>query len=179
MASLSAAAEAVPLPMSDDANVWVAASDGDLVKVQQYIAQDPKLATQGDENGYSCIHAAAAYGHHEMITVLLGHGADLHARDTDGDTPLHHCDNPETAAFLMSLGAQPTVANNAGKTPAQVHLEDEEEAMVEYWRSVGILEAGPIVTMVSGGEDFEGQETLGNFDSEDIMAEGGGMGDGP
>ena len=72
--------------------------------------------TRGDENGYAAIHAAAAYGHQELIQYLVTSGADLHARDSDGDTPLHHCDDPATAAFLISLGASPTIANDAGRT---------------------------------------------------------------
>jgi len=99
---------------------------------------------------------------------LLSHGADLHARDSDGDTPLHHCDIPAMAAFLVELGASPLVANNDGKTPPQIHLEDEEEEMVAHWRSVGILDSGPIVTMVPG-TDFAGQETLRPFDEEALM----------
>lgn len=49
---------------------------------------------------------------------------------SDGDTPLHHCDKPETAEFIMGLGADPRVPNSEGKTPPIAHLEDEEEAMV-------------------------------------------------
>ncbi len=34
-------AQAPLLPMTDDDNVWIAASDGDIPKVQAYIAADP------------------------------------------------------------------------------------------------------------------------------------------
>jgi len=158
------------LPMNDDENVWIAASDGDLEKVRQYIAQDPRLATAGDDNGYTAIHAAAAYGHQELFQMLLTAGADIHARDNDGDTPLHHCDDPTMAAFMVALGAAPTVANNDGKTPPIVHLEDEEEAMVAYWRETGMLEEGPVIVPFAG--DFEGQDQLEAFDEEEIAAEG-------
>lgn len=106
--------------------------------------------------------AAAAYGHHELITYLLSVGADIHQRDNDGDTPLHHCDSPTTAEFLLSLGAEPTIANNEGRTPPQTHLSDEEEEMVAFWREKGILDSTPIVTMVQ--EEFEGQAQLETFD---------------
>jgi hypothetical protein len=161
------------LVSDENENVWVAASDGDIEKVQKYIQDDPRMATSGDENGYTAIHAAAAYGHQQLIQILLEAGADLHARDSDGDTPLHHCDDPATAAFLVSLGASPTISNNEGKTPPQVHLEDEEEAMVAYWRSVGALDAGPIITMVTGDVDFEGQGQLPCFDEGDENEEAG------
>jgi len=133
-------------------NVWVAASDGNITKVQEFIEADPKMLSMGDENGYSPIHAAAAYGHHELLQLLVNAGADIHQRDVDGDTPLHHCDNPATAELLLSLGASPLIANNQGVTAPQLHLADEEDAMVEFWRSKGILEAGPIITACP--EDF-------------------------
>ena len=102
-------------------NVWVAASDGNIAKVQAFIAADPTTVSSGDENGYTAIHAAAAYGHKELVQLLLAAGADIHAQDNDGDTPLHHCDMPEMAAFLISLGANPLAANNEGKTAPQVN----------------------------------------------------------
>mmetsp|Transcript_25600 Transcript_25600/g.33323 ORF Transcript_25600/g.33323 Transcript_25600/m.33323 type:complete len:164 (+) Transcript_25600:17-508(+) len=151
------------LAMTEDDNIWVAASDGDMEKVQAYITTDSSAASIGDENGYTAIHAAAAYGHHDLINYLVSVGADIHQRDNDGDTPLHHCDAPATAEFLISLGANPLVANNEGRTPPQVHLSDDEEEMVEFWRAKGFLEKGPIVTMVPGS-DFPEQGELESFD---------------
>jgi hypothetical protein len=152
------------LAMTEDDNIWVAASDGDMEKVQAYINADPKNASIGDETGYTPIHAAAAYGHHELITYLLSVGADIHQRDNDGDTPLHHCDAAATAEFLLSLGASPTIANNEGRTPPQTHLSDEEEEMVDFWRAQGILDSAPIITMVE--EEFPGQAQLESFDED-------------
>ena len=150
----AAAAAAAPLfPMTPDQNVWVAASDGDLAKVQAYVQADPALLSKGDENGYSPIHAAAAYGHKELMQWLVGAGADVHARDSDGDTPLHHCDSPEAAEFLLSLGASPTLANNEGKTPPMVHLQDGEEEMVSFWRKRGELSEAPLITQVDDGDE--------------------------
>ena len=165
----AAAAAAAPLfPMTPDQNVWVAASDGDLAKVQAYVQADPALLSKGDENGYSPIHAAAAYGHKELMQWLVGAGADVHARDSDGDTPLHHCDSPEAAEFLLSvLGASPTIANDQGRTAPMVHLADDEEDMVAFWRSKGLLSTAPIVTQVDDGAEIGG----GGDDSE-MAAEG-------
>ena len=112
----------------------ISASDGDIPQVLNYLQNDPSLLNAGDENGYTPIHAAASYGHRELISILIERGADVHARDTDGDTPLHHCDDKSTAEYLISLGARPDVPNNEGKTAPQVHLLTGEEAMIDLWR---------------------------------------------
>lgn len=33
-------------------------------------------------------HAAAAYGHNDMLTYLVGLGGNVNITDSDGDTPL-------------------------------------------------------------------------------------------
>eukprot|EP00808_Paulinella_micropora_P017508 g8269.t1 len=118
----------------DDENVWIAASDGNLEKVQEYIRQQPHLLTLGDENGYTCMHAAAAYGHRDLLLYLLDAKADINVPDSDGDRPLHHCDLPQTAELLISLGADVNARNNNGQTPDQAHLAGEEKAMIEFWK---------------------------------------------
>jgi ankyrin repeat protein len=35
------------------------------------------------------LHQAAYAGHTDVVKVLLQHGADVQAKDTDGQTPLH------------------------------------------------------------------------------------------
>lgn len=136
----------VPLfPMTEDNNIWIAASDGNIAKVQAYVQADPSLLQKGDDSGYSPIHAATAWGHKELMHWLVAAGADVHARDADGDTPLHHCDKPEAAEYLITLGASPTMTNAAGQTPPMMHLIDGEEAMVEFWRSKGLIPEGAVI----------------------------------
>jgi hypothetical protein len=56
----------------------------------------------------------------ERLKYLLDQGADPNQKSwSDGGTALHHCDNVTTAELLLSLGADPTVTNNEGKTPAE------------------------------------------------------------
>ena len=47
---------------------------------------------------------------------LFTQNADVNARDSDGDTPLHHCDNLEAVTVLIEEGhADCTVKNDEGQ----------------------------------------------------------------
>merc|ERR1719321_91114 len=86
-----------------------------------------------DENGYTPIHAAAAYAHLDMLKWLLTfEGSDINVRDTEGDTPLHHCDTADAAAFLIKNGADTTLRNNEEKTAYEVAVEDENMELASY-----------------------------------------------
>lgn len=55
------------------------------------------------------LHTAARRGSVSAASVLLEYGADIEARDSDGDTPLRraiNCGKPEAADFLLSRGAE-------------------------------------------------------------------------
>lgn len=67
-----------------------------------------------------------------LLHLLLAHGADLHVRDEDGNTPLHygcgidpfaneeHKGDRKIIAALLELGADPRVRNSSGKRPVDV-----------------------------------------------------------
>lgn len=53
-----------------------------------------------DDLSYSPLHYAAAHGGSDMARVLLDAGADLEAKDIDGDTPLQTAWLHRNAAFI-------------------------------------------------------------------------------
>ncbi|HEY0962204.1 MAG TPA: ankyrin repeat domain-containing protein [Pseudomonadales bacterium] len=58
--------------------------------------------------GFAALHWAARDGNEEMIDLLLGHGADIDARNGDGSTPMMLAivnDRFDIAAKLLALGA--------------------------------------------------------------------------
>jgi ankyrin repeat protein len=69
------------------------------------------------------IHAAAAGRHIDNCATLLVRGADVNARQHGGFVPLHtpaqHGDRLMTELFLDN-GADPRIANDEGKTPADI-----------------------------------------------------------
>lgn len=80
------------------------------------------------------MHAAVGYCRVEVIEWLLGlnkEGStniiDVNARDNDGDTPLHHCDDAISAKLLIKAGANPKLTNDEGKIPLEVKEEELED----------------------------------------------------
>ncbi|ORZ05732.1 ankyrin repeat-containing domain protein, partial [Lobosporangium transversale] len=80
---------------------FIFTGDGDLASVKKYIEEDGISIDTQDENGYSALHAAASYGHKELIKYLLGKGANVNIQDPDGDSPLFVCETVEIAKILI------------------------------------------------------------------------------
>lgn len=90
-----------------------------------------------DPNGYTPVHAAAAYGHIDLLRKLCTHyGGEINIRDGDGDTPLHHCEDPTTAKVILEeLGGDAKLANSEGKTALQAAEEDGDfPELIQYLR---------------------------------------------
>lgn len=119
-----------PSDPSDIDNVIIQSGEGNLSMVQRVL---PSLGlTYSDENGYSCLHAAAAYSQLPVLQWLLESGIDPNLPDADGDTPLHHCDGVEAARVLVAYGADVNLRNKEGRTPlgranAEVVREGDED----------------------------------------------------
>jgi ankyrin repeat protein len=63
----------------------------------------------------------------ETLKELLNNGADIHAQDKNGATPLHRAVRTRCAAatkFLLDAGANPTVRNKPGSTPFHLAVQN-------------------------------------------------------
>lgn len=83
----------------------------------------------------------------ELVNFLLGHGADIHAINRDGETPLHlavyeaeeiisyEIEDFDTAAQIVHLlleeGVDTTVMNHKGKTALDLAKTDELKELIE------------------------------------------------
>ena len=86
-----------------------------------------------DHAGWTPLHCAALgawpmhESHREVITALLEAGADVHAREAQGLTPLHVCTDTPAARRLLKAGADITATDSSGRMP--LHYASHENSM--------------------------------------------------
>ncbi|MDB4766422.1 ankyrin repeat domain-containing protein [bacterium] len=79
------------LSKSSDADVvklFRAAYSYDSVAVKELLARRPELVNFTDQNGRSPLHEVCTHGDTKTARVLLGAGADVSIKDSDGQTPI-------------------------------------------------------------------------------------------
>jgi len=124
----------------DSSTPFLAASDGNLPLFQQSLSHLSIDATISDTNGLTPLHSAASYNQIHVMKWILTNSSqspsqnnnkvDVNARDSDGDTPLHHCDHVEAARILVELGnADFMMKNEDGYTALQVKEEELKEIL--------------------------------------------------
>ncbi|KAG9089245.1 hypothetical protein FRC07_012375 [Ceratobasidium sp. 392] len=65
-----------------------------------------------DVIGYTPMHAAASYGHLNILEYLIEKGGDVNVTDEEGDTPLYTAESLAVAQFLVEHGAEVDVKNS-------------------------------------------------------------------
>lgn len=161
-------------------NIWIAVADGDEERVKLLLEHGGVTPVTGDMVQYTPIHAAASYGRHDLLRLLLrypGVAKDaVNVRDEDGDTPLFFCEDRPTAELLVTeFGADPSLQNDEGitvrrlLTQAAQHADmNEHEELAEYLRSVTGEAAVPRSELLqrAGEEEEEEPADLGD-DADD------------
>ncbi|KAG0705656.1 ankyrin repeat-containing domain protein [Suillus ampliporus] len=124
----------VPARVHLEKNIWVAAGDGDLVRVRELIEQQSTSPNAPDPFTYTPMHAAASYGQLVTLAYLVSQGGDVDITDEDGDTPLYAVENIETARWLLDHGATLDRQNNEGVSPIE-HLREDFPETAAYLQS--------------------------------------------
>ena len=70
-----------------------ATADGDIEAVKQHLAAGVDVNAKEDQLGMTPLSVAAAFGHKEIVELLIANGADLEAKDQWGVTPLTNATN--------------------------------------------------------------------------------------
>lgn len=133
-------------------NIWIAAGEGDLERVRYLVEVEHISPIAADQFTYTPLHAAASYGHIDILRFLLNHSTAptnaIETTDEDGDTPLFTVEDVSVARILIEeFGANAKHENESGETPATNAEENEWEEVAAYFRSVTGEE--PLYTRVS------------------------------
>ena len=118
----------------------------------------------------------------ETMKCLLEHGADVHAQDKNGATPLHRAVRTRCAAavkFLLDSGACATIRNKPGSTPFHLAVQntgrggsgetaaiDAQHQIIKEFLSRGInlqLKDGKGKTVVDCARSEWIRELIGSF----------------
>lgn len=94
-----------------------------------------RLGADLDENdGRTLLHAFSAHEDARGVEWLLEHGADVHAQDADGCTPLHLVARRnrglKVATLLLAAGASTAAVDGAGYTPIECAEQKDQERLV-------------------------------------------------
>ena len=91
----------------------------------------------------------------DVIHVLLKHGAEVDARDAEGNTPLMWqalFNQPHAVQLLLKYGADPNLFNNFGETPIDLALtEATDENYNENIDTIAALLEGGVDSLAAMG----------------------------
>ncbi|KAL8895876.1 MAG: hypothetical protein Q9192_003393 [Flavoplaca navasiana] len=119
-------------------NVFILASDNSP-QLLPLLHSKPSLALSQDEHGYSLVHAAASYGHHELLrTLIRDFQVDVNIKDEDGETSLFAVETVETAKILVEeLDCDTSLKNDEGLTAEEkIRTEGDFVTVADYLRTV-------------------------------------------
>ncbi len=94
--------------------------NGDPAEVAKLIARGADVNYQDPQFHIPLLHNAVHFKQVEAAKVLLKHGADLNARNGEGNTPLYvavHQESLELTVLLLEKGADPNARNEFGYSP--------------------------------------------------------------
>ena len=107
--------------------------------VQIHISHDDRVKGNA---GVPELQVAATTGFLPKVRELLGKGADVHARDNEGNTALRVCATVEIASLLIQKGADVNARNDAGLTAlhyASMLMEGYGDPLVRFYLANGAI----------------------------------------
>jgi len=126
------APEAKSKPSTDVAHsIHDAVDNGNIEAVKQHLAAGVDVNVKATGGGWTPLHYATVNDRKEITELLIDEGANVNAKDNDGDTALHIASgkgHKEIAELLIAKGADVSAKDeDIGATP--LHLAAQEGRM--------------------------------------------------
>ncbi|MEH1771269.1 MAG: ankyrin repeat domain-containing protein, partial [Nostoc sp.] len=84
--------------------------------------------------GETPLHLAVSQGNKQVVELLIAKGADVNAKNKDGNTPLHLAYDLDIVKLLIAKGADANAKNNDDMTPAELQAQDERDRQAQNER---------------------------------------------
>ncbi|KLJ09152.1 hypothetical protein EMPG_15424 [Blastomyces silverae] len=115
-------------------NIYTLAADNSP-SLLPLLRSNPALASSQDDSGYSLLHAAASYGHVDLLRALVQElQVNVNLVDEDGETCLFVTESVEIARCLIEeLGVDREHKNHLGlKAEESIASDGEYPQLIEY-----------------------------------------------
>jgi ankyrin repeat protein len=123
--------------MNDDfQKFYDAAVFGFQDQVKALLQKDPNLVRAADKLGFTALHGVVGEDQPAMAEFLIRNGADVHAVNDLGMTPLHIAQQAAMVGILIRHGAKVNARSKQGWTPLHVQAQEGEDT-----GSVEVMEA--------------------------------------
>ena len=116
-------------------------------------------------DGFTPLHAAAAYGQTAVVRQLLDKGADVNVRDKDGQTPLMKAvwnSHAKVVAALLQHGATVTVNDSSGNNVVNMARARNDRRVLAELVAAGITELKDALEKVESVPKANGKMSGGN-----------------
>ncbi|TGZ59894.1 hypothetical protein CRM22_008823 [Opisthorchis felineus] len=121
--------------------IYLAAANGDSEKIEDLLKIDQNITYVDETTGMMPVHIAAAWGNPKCLEVLVNNGADINQHDELLCTPMHHAarnGHTQTFEWLRDHGANVTVRNLFGQSPADMALANDFPDLADQIRRFGL-----------------------------------------
>lgn len=119
----------------------IAAANG-YVSVVEFLLDQHVSTDVCDNDQWQPIHAAACWGHPDVLEMLVQAGADLNARTKNGETPYDICEDPDLKERIVQLRSE--METKRAMQPNKLRRTQSQNTRSQSVRRTSIREKGMI-----------------------------------